>query len=167
MGAVKDLSTLIMLMLIIVAGFLYSSLVEYCLHRFLLHHSYEQEHVRIHHKVYHGIESYELEEIEKDTVLSSIGEILRNVALYLPVAIAIFIYSKAFGVLFLIVCIAYNMWEEFVHFYFHKKNKLFIEELKFYRNLKEHHRVHHYAYMYNYGIGTSFWDIVFRTKKKA
>jgi sterol desaturase/sphingolipid hydroxylase (fatty acid hydroxylase superfamily) len=124
--------------------------------------------VKVHHKVFHGIESYELEVVAKETVLSSFGEILRNILLYLPVAIAIFIKNNFLGILFLVVCIVYNLWEEFVHYYFHKKDeKLFVLKLKLFKKLKEHHRVHHYMYRYNFGIGTSFWDVLFKTSKKV
>lgn len=168
MYEIKELSSLIILIITIVLGFLYSSLIEYCLHRFLLHNSYEQEHVKVHHKVFHGIDSYELEVVDKETVLSSLGEILRNIILYLPLAIGIFINNKFLGVLFLIVCIIYNMWEEFVHYYFHKKDEeLFVLKLRLFKRLKEHHRVHHYMYGYNFGIGTRFWDVILKTIKKA
>ncbi|GFP78202.1 sterol desaturase family protein [Clostridium fungisolvens] len=168
MYGIRELSGLIILVMTIMSGLLYSSLIEYCLHRFLLHNSYEQEHVKVHHKVFHGIDSYELEVIDKETVLSSFGEILRNIVLYLPLAIAIFMKSRFLGILFLIVCIIYNLWEEFVHYYFHKKNKqLFVFKLKLFKKLKEHHRIHHYMYRYNFGIGTSLWDVIFRTIKKV
>lgn len=156
-----------MVLAIIIVALLYSSLVEYCLHRFLLHHSYEQEHIKIHHKIFHGISSYELEEIDKTTVLSSAGEILRNVVLYSPAAAAVFINNKALGILFLAVCMLYNAWEELLHFYFHKKSDMFLEKLKIFQALKEHHRVHHYMYQYNFGIGSDFWDFIFRTKKRV
>ncbi|WP_423739195.1 sterol desaturase family protein [Clostridium thermarum] len=69
--------------------------------------------------------------------------------------------------LFLVICYLYNFWEEFIHLYFHKKSNLFIIKLNLFKHLKEHHRVHHYIYNSNYGIGTTLWDYVLGTKKHA
>ena len=156
-----------LLSMIVITALLYSSLVEYCLHRFILHRSYKAEHVREHHKIFHGLKSYELEKVKASDVLSSCSEILRNIILYLPPALFIFMKSRALGSLFLTLCILYNIWEEILHLYFHKKSKLFIANFIIFKALKEHHRIHHYIYNSNYGIGTSFWDLVFKTKKHS
>lgn len=153
------------LLLTVILAFLYSSLVEYCLHRFILHSSYRQEHVKNHHRIFHGLKSYELDEVISSDVLSTFGEILRNAAFYFPPATLFFINEKYLGILFFIVCLLYNLWEEFLHLYFHKRSEVFITKYKMFQDLKEHHRVHHYIYNSNYGIGTSFWDLVFRTKR--
>lgn len=155
------------LLIAVISALLYSSLVEYCLHRFILHRSYEQDHVKNHHRIFHGLKSYEFEDINTDDVLSSVTEIFRNVVLYLPPTLIIFLQSKYFGALFLVVCLFYNFWEELVHLNFHRSRDGLLSKLKVFDNLKEHHRVHHYIYNSNYGIGTSFWDSVFKTKKVA
>jgi hypothetical protein len=155
-----------LLLLIFTSAILYSSLVEYCLHRFILHRSYKEEHVKNHHTIFHGLKSYELEEVNIYDILSSVGELMRNGVLYLPPSLIIFLQNKPMGIIFLLICYLYNLWEEFLHLYFHKTSNIFIIKLRFFRNLKEHHRVHHYIYNSNYGIGTSFWDYIFKTKKK-
>ena len=154
-----------LLPLVILTALLYSSLVEYCLHRFILHRSYKAEHVKEHHRIFHGLKSYELEKAKTSDILSSFWEILRNVCLYLPPTLLVFIKSRGLGIIFLSVCILYNAWEEVLHLYFHKKTNIFIVKFKVFKTLKEHHRIHHCIYNSNYGIGTSFWDIVFKTKR--
>lgn len=167
MNIIKEGLNIFTLIAVIILALLYSSFVEYCLHRFLLHSSYEHEHIKIHHKLYHGLESYELEQVDKFTILSGFWEIMRNVLLYLPAALLIAVNSLKYGILFFIVCLIYNGWEELLHFYFHKKSEVFLERLKLFKALKEHHKVHHYMYQYNFGIGSSFWDIIFKTKKRV
>jgi sterol desaturase/sphingolipid hydroxylase (fatty acid hydroxylase superfamily) len=121
----------------------------------------------VHHKVFHGIKSYQLDEINRGDVLLNTEELMRNALFYLVPAIPIFMLNKTLGIVFFSVSFLYNVWEEFVHLNFHKKTDIFIVNLKFFQNLKEHHRVHHYIYNSNFGIGTSFWDIMFRTKKQG
>jgi sterol desaturase/sphingolipid hydroxylase (fatty acid hydroxylase superfamily) len=150
-----------------ISAFLYSSLVEYCLHRFVQHSSYEMEHIKNHHRIFHGLKSYEIKDAKSEDILLNAKGILLNCALYLLPATAIFMQNKTFGILFLAVCFLYNLWEEYVHLYSHKSANMFFEQLEVFKKLKEHHRVHHYIYNSNFGIGTTLWDVVFRTKKLA
>lgn len=156
-----------LLFLTIISAFLYSSLIEYCLHRFVQHRSYEVEHIKNHHRIFHGIKSYELEEAKSQDILLDVKGILLNSLLYLLPATIIFTQSKIFGIIFLVVCYLYNLWEECVHFYSHKSAKVFFEKFELFKKLKEHHRVHHYIYNSNYGIGSTLWDALLRTKKRA
>lgn len=155
------------LLLIIISAFLYASLVEYCLHRFVQHHSYEMDHIKEHHRIFHGIKSYEDKDAKSEDILSDFRGILLNIILYLLPAAIIFIQNKIFGVVFLVVCSLYNLWEECVHLYSHKSSNIFLGKFFIFKRLKEHHKVHHYIYNSNYGIGSTFWDIVFRTKRIA
>lgn len=151
--------------LILLSALLYSSLIEYCLHRFALHHSAKQRHIKNHHKIFHGIKSYELNEAHAEDIISSKKYILSNILPALPITLILFFQNKFLGVLFILTSITYTLWVEYVHLYFHRKTNNFLERFKFFQRLKEHHRVHHYIYDSNYGIACTFWDIVFRTKR--
>lgn len=166
-NAIRNIGGIIMLLLIGISAFLYASLVEYCLHRFVQHKSYEMEHIKIHHKIFHGVKSYEIDNAKAEDILLDAKGILLNGSLYLIPASIILYENKFNGILFFVFCLLYNLWEEYVHLYSHKSSNVFIEKLKIFKRLKEHHRVHHYIYNSNYGIGTTLWDIVFRTKKLA
>ncbi|MBC2581935.1 sterol desaturase family protein [Clostridium sp. DJ247] len=154
-----------LLLLTIIFSLLYSSLVEYCIHRFLLHRSYKQSHIKDHHRIFHGIKSYEFNEPNPEDIISSKKDILITVAFSLPIVLIIFIQNKLFAVLFLLTSFVYNLWGEYVHFCFHRTNNNILDKFTFFKKLKEHHRVHHYNYNTNYGIASRFWDIVFGTKK--
>lgn len=152
---------------IVISAFLYSSLIEYCLHRFIQHSTYEMDHIKNHHRIFHGIKSYEYEAAKSEDILLDLKGILLNATLYLIPTSIVFLQNKLLGVLFFIVCFLYNLWEECVHFYSHKSAKVFLEKFQLFIKLKEHHRVHHYIYNSNYGIGSTLWDVVFNTKRKA
>jgi sterol desaturase/sphingolipid hydroxylase (fatty acid hydroxylase superfamily) len=154
-----------LLLLSIITALLYSSLVEYSLHRFFLHKSYEQDHIKLHHRTFHGLKSYELDNVESSEILLSGKERLINGVLYLPPAGLFFLKNSKLGLVFFAVCFLCSCWGELLHLYFHKKTDLFFAKHYIFKSLKEHHRVHHYIYSSNYGIGSSFWDIIFRTKK--
>ncbi|MBU5592255.1 sterol desaturase family protein [Clostridium sp. MSJ-4] len=153
------------LFLTIISALLYSSLVEYCLHRFALHHSPKQIHITNHHKKFHGIKSYQLSKVNSVDVVSSKKYILSNILLALPISLIISTLNIYLGILFITISIVYTLWVEYLHYYFHKSNNARLEKLKFFQRLKEHHRVHHYIYNSNYGMATRFWDKVFRTKR--
>jgi sterol desaturase/sphingolipid hydroxylase (fatty acid hydroxylase superfamily) len=157
---------LIMTVVTIILSLLISSFVEYCLHRFLLHSSYEQSHIKDHHRIFHGIKSYELKEVNADEILSDWKEMLLKISPMIPISILIFVNNMPLGILFILVSILYSLWSEYLHLSFHRSNTIFFARYEFFKKLKEHHRVHHYIYSTNYGIGTTFWDIVLKTKKK-
>ncbi len=156
-----------LLLLTAIWAFLYSSLVEYCLHRFVQHLSYEMDHIKNHHRIFHGIKSYEAKEGKREDILLDAKGILLNGILYMLPSIVVFMQNKLLGCIFFAICFLYNLWEECVHLYSHKSANIFLERLEVFKRLKEHHRVHHYIYNSNYGIGSTLWDIVFRTKKLA
>jgi len=156
-----------MTLLIIISALLYSSLVEYCIHRFVQHSSYEKKHIKEHHRIFHGIKSYEAEDGKPEDIISGFKDNLEIGIVYLLPAVMLFNQNIIYLLLFVVVCFLYNFWGERVHLYSHISKNGFIERLEVFKKLKEHHRVHHYIYYSNYGVGTTFWDRVFRTKKAA
>lgn len=155
------------LLLTVISAFLYASLIEYCLHRFVQHRSYEMDHIKNHHRIFHGVKSYEAEDAKSGDILLDATGLLLNAVLYVLPAVIVFMQNKGLSVLFFVICFLYNLWEECIHFYSHKNSNIFLEKLELFKRLKEHHRVHHYIYNSNYGIGSTLWDVVFRTRKAA
>jgi sterol desaturase/sphingolipid hydroxylase (fatty acid hydroxylase superfamily) len=153
------------LFLAALGALLYSSLIEYCLHRYILHRSYEEDHIKSHHKTFHGQKSYEIKDFDAYEIISDAKEIFRNIVLYLPLAVIIFNFKSLGGIIFFLACVVYSLWSEYLHLSFHKSTGGIFKGLGLFKKLKEHHRIHHYVYNSNYGIGSSFWDKVFRTKK--
>jgi hypothetical protein len=156
-----------LLLLTIISAFLYASFIEYSLHRFIQHSSYEMDHIKNHHRIFHGIKSYEDEAAKSEDILLDAKGLLINGSIYLLPASLIFMSNRMLGFTFALVCFLYNFWEECVHLYSHRSSNTFLERVNIFKRLKEHHRVHHYIYNSNYGIGSTIWDIIFRTKRTA
>jgi len=149
----------------LILGYLASSLVEYMLHKEYLHRNDNMGHMTVHHKNYHGLNGYEQPGSAWSDIASSPAYIISNILLYTPLAILAYNVSLPFGSAFATTAVAYTLWVELVHFWYHAPLKTFIEKTKFFKNINEHHRQHHIIYNENYGIGSTFWDIVLGTKK--
>jgi sterol desaturase/sphingolipid hydroxylase (fatty acid hydroxylase superfamily) len=151
----------------VIAGAGASSLVEYLLHRYYLHRSPKEPHIVKHHKNFNGETSYSQTNANKADIVSSNLYLAVNVALYSPFGYAFFQISQSFGIFFFASAIGYTLWIEYVHLLFHRPTGNRIEEIAFFKTIKEHHRIHHIRYRVNYGIGSDWWDRVFKTKRKA
>lgn len=149
----------------LVIAFLAASLIEYLLHRIYLHNNYRNPHVQIHHKDFDGEISYSKKDTKFRTIASGERYVILNILLYSPLGIIITFINSSLGIIYFASAIIYTMWVEFVHYYFHTGKKMLLDDFKFYKLLKEHHRIHHVLYNFNYGIGSSIWDRILRTKK--
>lgn len=153
--------------LVILAGFMASAFVEYILHKLLLH---QEGHIHLleHHKNFKPQEStFTRESFELDEVFSGIKYLLANFLLYLPIGIIIGIYSFNLGLIFLIAGLLYTAWIEIVHYHYHHIDGIKFERFKLFNYLKSNHKVHHALYEFNFGIGSSIWDIILGTSRKG
>ena len=148
----------------LVAGLGASSLVEYLLHRYYLHRSPKDPHILKHHKDFNGQSSYSQIDAKKADIVSSKLYLAVNAALYFPLGYAFFQINHSFAIIFLTSAMCYTIWIEYVHLLFHRPAGQRIEETAFFKKIKEHHRIHHIRYRVNYGIGSDWWDRVFKTK---
>jgi len=148
-----------------ILGYLASSLVEYMLHKEYLHRDDNMHHITEHHKYYHGQQGYEQPGSAWNDIASSPAYIITNILLYMPLAVLAYFVSLPFGSAFATAAVGYTLWIEISHFWYHSPLKTFIEEISVFKKMKEHHRIHHIHYNKNYGIGSSTWDYILRTKK--
>lgn len=150
----------------IISGYLISSFVEYMLHKLYLHKNYNTDHIIKHHRDFLGTSSYENKKAKVEDVKSSNPYILVNFLLYLPISIIFFVLDVKFGIVYLITGAFYTIWVEVVHLHFHRPTNTFIENIKYYKYIRNQHLIHHTVYVENFGIGSSLWDKILRTYKK-
>lgn len=153
-----------MIFLMIILGFLSTALMEYLLHRYYLHKKGGHNHIHIHHKNFKGDQSFENNKMNLKDIMSSPGYIFITSS---PALILTVLFYFNFGLISLwlyFFSIAYDLWLEFVHYLFHSPKRTKFETSKFFLLLKENHRVHHEKFKYNYGIGSTFYDYIFKTK---
>jgi len=152
-----------MYILIIISAFLLSSLTEYILHRFFLHRSTEVGHIKEHHAKFGGHQSYSNIHSSYKDILSGTKYIITNIIPYLLVSIYLSFTKIRYGLIFFIVAFIYTIWIEWSHYVFHHPLNTRLESLKTFKRLSYHHKLHHSYYVINYGIGSRFWDLIFRS----
>ncbi|WP_430882914.1 sterol desaturase family protein [Fusibacter sp. JL216-2] len=149
-----------------VLGFMASSLIEYMLHKEYLHRNDNMHHITLHHKNYYGDSRFSKPGSAWSDIASSPAYIITNILMYLPLSVLSYFVSRPFGSAFTITAIAYTLWVEIAHFWYHSPLNSSIEKKEVFKKIKEHHKIHHVHYNKNYGIGSSFWDYIFKTKKE-
>lgn len=153
--------------IVILAGLMASALVEYFLHKLFLHQD-GHNHLLEHHENFKPQKNrFTSENFELDEVFSGFKYLLANVLLYLPIGIILGVYSLELGLIFLISGILYTAWIEVVHYHFHHVDGIRFERFKLFAYLKNNHRIHHALYNFNFGIGSSIWDIILGTRRKV
>ncbi len=155
-----------MFIIVIISSFMLCALMEYLLHKFYLHKSSGHPHISEHHVSFHGRKTYEVADASYKDIVSNIVYIIFS---WLPCGIIGFTMYPQFpklGTLFATIGFLYLLWVETVHYLFHKPHYYFIEDGPIFKKLKEHHRIHHIYYKTNFGIGSTLWDIILKTKKK-
>lgn len=152
---------------IVLGGLMASALVEYFLHKLFLHQE-GNIHLLEHHKNFKPQkDTFTRGDFELDEVFSGFKYLLVNFLLYLPIGIFLGVYSIVSGLVFLISGVLYTAWIEVVHYYFHHLDGEKFEKFKLFIYLKNKHRIHHALYNFNFGIGSSIWDIIFGTRRKV
>lgn len=149
------------------AGILVSAFVEYGFHKKYLHRDAKNGHIVIHHKDFHGNSAYENPHAKWKDVASSWAYIFANVAIYFPLSVFLCIFSRAWAGVFFFCALTYTFWVEGSHYLFHAPKGYYFEKWKWFQLVKEHHRIHHVVYSRNFGIGSTFWDHVLKTKNKG
>lgn len=156
-----------MFIVIIFSSFMLCSLMEFLLHKFYLHKNNRHPHITKHHVMFYGKTTYEHPDSTYKDIMSNAGYIFSS---WLPsglIGFQLYKTTPTLGCLFATTGLLYLLWVEGAHYLFHKPHHFFIENRKFFKALKEHHRLHHIFYQSNFGIGSSVWDLILKTKKKA
>lgn len=154
-----------MYIIIILSSFMLCALMEFIMHKFYLHKDSGHPHISKHHVMFHGKTTYEHADASYKDIVSNFGYIFFS---WLPcglIGFQLFRVSPQLGSLFASIGALYLIWVESAHYFFHKPHQLFFEDIGVFKKLKEHHRIHHIYYKTNFGIGSSVWDRLLKTKK--
>jgi sterol desaturase/sphingolipid hydroxylase (fatty acid hydroxylase superfamily) len=170
---IQDISWQVLLLLPL--SIFVGTLVEYWGHRSLLHIPRSwlkmayQEHTLSHH-FYFTSQAIEMEK-EEDLhfILFNITGLIFFV-LILGGALSVvlgFLLGKDFGFFFMGLCGLYFLTYELFHTAYHLPGNHPLLRLSWLRGLRDHHLGHHdqrFMNTHNYGIITSFWDKIFKTR---
>lgn len=155
-------------LIIILIAILYSSLVEYSLHRWYLHHNNNHPHIKRHHAIFYGKQSFQLQNIPRNEIVSSAVYLGVNIVCAVPISILlIFQKQSMLGVIFLVISASYILWIEVAHLNFHRPNKFPLKKYAWFLYIMELHRKHHTTYRHYYGIGSPWWDYLLGTTTKV
>ncbi len=119
-----------------VLGFMASSLIEYMLHKEYLHRNDNMHHITLHHKNYYGDSRFSKPGSAWSDIASSPAYIITNILMYLPLSVLSYFVSRPFGSAFTITAIAYTLWVEIAHFWYHSPLNSSIEKKKYLRKLR-------------------------------
>lgn len=147
----------------LIIGFITAAFMEYMLHRYYLHQS-THSHITHHHKIFK--ENYEDPKQKIKDIISNPGYIFASSLLSLVVMIIFIAMNQQSAYWIYIWAVFYLLWLEGVHYLFHSPKKIWIEKTALFQSLKHHHHLHHIHFKVNYGIGSTFFDYILRTKLK-
>lgn len=142
------------------------SLLEYLMHRYYLHIK-THSHIIYHHKVFNTkTNNFYNTESDFKSIASSFAYLTSMAVLTTMILFPALIYFKLNLLVSFIIIVLYILWTEVLHFFFHTKHISFISETFIYKNLENHHKIHHSSYNTNFGIGSTQIDYIFNTKFK-
>jgi len=147
----------------LIIGFITAAFMEYMLHRYYLHLA-THSHITHHHKIFK--ENYEDPKYKIKDIVSNPGYIFVSSLLALTVTIIFLLMNQPTAFWIYIWAVFYLLWLEGVHYLFHSPKKIWIEKTALFQSLKHHHHLHHIHFKVNYGIGSTFFDYILRTKLK-
>jgi sterol desaturase/sphingolipid hydroxylase (fatty acid hydroxylase superfamily) len=126
-------------------------------------HQKGHSHLLEHHKIF--LKQYENSDVSYKEIVSKPGYVLASSLIALILTISLyFVYGISIISLY-ISALVYLVWVEYVHYLFHSPKGVWLEKIAMFKRIKEHHHIHHTDFIYNYGIGSTFTDYFFFTKK--
>jgi hypothetical protein len=165
--------TLFIIILAFLLAFTYSSFFEYYVHRYLMHKPFPlyeafKGHTIVHHQIYKWDKSFEAQVPGRPPHVA-----LRWYAF--PVMIAL--HAPVFGLLqhfthlplfwpCMTGCTLYFIGYEYTHYLMHVPKGHYVERFRWFRFLKEHHRLHHKYYLRNINVFIPLGDVCFGTLVK-
>jgi sterol desaturase/sphingolipid hydroxylase (fatty acid hydroxylase superfamily) len=136
--------------ILVVAGFNAWGLLEYTLHRWILHGRYsmaKRGHAR------HHADDTALISTPMLIIMSGACLICWLLSLVLPVGVACVLVFGLYA--------GYNWYAIVHHLQHHRAKDLW--GIRYFRHLEHRHRTHHHRVVVNYGISTAVWDRLFGT----
>lgn len=154
---------MVLIIIFLTVGYLSAAFMEYMLHRYYLHlptHS----HTTHHHKIFR----YDYEDTSQTAkdIVSAPAYIFASSLLALTLTIFFMVLQPTTAYLIYLSALVYLIGLEYLHFLFHSPKKIWIEKMVLFLLLKEHHHLHHIHFNINYGIGSTLYDYILRTKLK-
>ena len=146
-----------------IIGIITAAFMEYTLHRYYLHQA-SHSHITHHHKIFK--DKYEDSSYHLKDIASHPSYVFSSSLLSLAVTLIFMTFNQEGAYFIYIWALLYLIWLEVVHYLFHSPKGLKIENLTLFKQLKHHHHLHHIHYKVNYGIGSTFYDYILRTKLK-
>lgn len=143
----------------VLGGFLFWTLTEYVLHRFVFHYHPTFEWGKKIHFIFHGVHHDYPNDALRLVMPPSVSIPLATGFYFLFRATVPPVYLDLFFAAFIAGYLCYDMF----HYAFH--HGTFSNPIL--KKLKQHHMQHHYADAdRGYGVTSSLWDIVFRSELK-
>lgn len=147
----------------LIIGFLTAALMEYLLHRYYLHKP-SHSHIVHHHKIFR--KKYEDPSQKVKDIMSAPSYIFSSSLLTLITTIVWTIVSTEPAYTIYVYGLIYLIGLEYFHYLFHSPKKIWIEKTTLFQMLKEHHHLHHIHFNSNFGIGSTLFDHLLKTKFK-
>lgn len=148
--------------MVFILGYLSAALMEYFLHKIYLHKP-NHSHITLHHKIFRH--NYEDPNYHVKDIVSKPSYVMASSLLSLVLSVVLYPFIHDSYLIF-VSGMLYLIWVEYVHYLFHSPKGYFLEKLTLFKMIKEHHRVHHTLFNGNYGIGSTLYDHILRTKLK-
>jgi Fatty acid hydroxylase superfamily len=154
----------------------YYSLIEWLLHRFVMHKNIKwfnypfATHTLVHHSKFRADKSYlgqnhPQEDLEKIPMAWWNGFVLVAVASLPLLGISALVGLWSYAIVSLIMgALSYGAYE-YVHWCMHLPKKRRVEMLPYFRRINAHHLLHHRYMNSNFNVVFFFWDKVFGTLK--
>ena len=165
--------------LIAISLFLFAYLIEYRKHSGPMHFkegsAIHTSHAINHHSFFTHKEMFYQSSKEYHFTLNCPKVIILNLFINVIIpAICIYFINSEYGLFYLAIGTLYLYINEMLHFYYHLDENSFIVKLTkvllpFIYSMRKHHKIHHDKKLmenYNFGITSSFYDVVFNTKYK-
>jgi hypothetical protein len=127
--------------------FLFANSVEYCKHRFDMHHpESESDHSPVHHRYFTATSMFLKSSQDLHTILFRVPFVFKGLFFVLPLIgwiISLLTFGTA-GYYFLFTSASYYLQYEWLHLIYHASPDSFLGRLPFVGLLRRHHRVHHH-----------------------
>jgi len=155
--------------------FLYASLFEYALHRWVMHRPWRalpypyQVHTLLHHRIFHGDEAYRVRHPEdRDLILFQWWQAPLLLAVHAPLAWGLERASglPVFWAGMVALAVYYGLYE-YLHFCMHAPAGRWIERTRWFQALDARHALHHRRWRTNFNVVLPLGDLAFGTLRPA
>jgi len=159
-----------------VFSFLYATMLEYVVHRWVMHRPWRvlsmpfRTHTRFHHRIFHGAGAYHVQQKEDGDHI----RLFKNwqaclwLGAHVP-ALWGLQWASSLPVFYggMLGLAVYTVLYEYLHWFMHSPAGRWVERTRVFRVLDTHHRLHHQLWSTNFNLMLPLGDIVFGTFQRA